>query len=185
MAFYDKFELLCGKKRVTPTQAARDNGITQQAVSLWKTRGSTPKVGTIQKLADYFGVSVEYLLSLTPDESGFPQYVEDAVKATGASRDELLQSFVDTLNSLNSYGYNDAVDAADAAVVEKFEGIPDSELLEQICLDFKVMNRRGRIELAMASVAITENYRFKGHSENKVKDPTLAEPPQETAEGDE
>lgn len=62
MAFYDVFERLCGEKGVTPTQVARDNGLTQQTVSHWKTRNSTPKAETVQKLADYFGVSVDYLL---------------------------------------------------------------------------------------------------------------------------
>lgn len=62
MAFYDAFEQLCGEKGVTPTRAARDNGLKQQSVSSWKTRGSTPKAETVQKLADYFGVSVGHLL---------------------------------------------------------------------------------------------------------------------------
>ena len=43
LSFYDKFETLCKEKGVTPTGAAREMGITQQAVSLWKKRGSTPK----------------------------------------------------------------------------------------------------------------------------------------------
>lgn len=66
MAFYDVFEQLCNQRNITPTQVARDNGLTQQTVSHWKTRGSTPKAETVQKLADYFGVSVDYLLGLRP-----------------------------------------------------------------------------------------------------------------------
>lgn len=62
LAFYTIFEQLCSERGVTPTQVARDNGITQQTVSHWKTRDSTPKAQTVQKLADYFGVSVDYLL---------------------------------------------------------------------------------------------------------------------------
>lgn len=62
MAFYDMFERLCAQKGVTPTQAGRDNGIAQGVVSMWKKRGSTPKAQTIQKLADYFGVSTDDLI---------------------------------------------------------------------------------------------------------------------------
>lgn len=62
LAFFDVFERLCNEKGVTPTQVARDNGLTQQTVSHWKTRGSTPKAETVQKLAIYFGVTTDYLL---------------------------------------------------------------------------------------------------------------------------
>lgn len=72
MAFYDIFERLCGDKGATPTQVARDNGLTQQTVSHWKTRGSTPKAETVQKLADYFGVSVNYLLGLESERVIIP-----------------------------------------------------------------------------------------------------------------
>lgn len=62
MAFYDRFEKLCREKGVTPTGAARENGLAQSVISMWKTRGSTPQAETVQKLANYFGVSVDYLL---------------------------------------------------------------------------------------------------------------------------
>lgn len=63
MDFYSRFEQLCNDRGVTPTQAARDNGISQPAVAMWKKRNSTPQANTVQKLADYFGVSVDYLLN--------------------------------------------------------------------------------------------------------------------------
>ena len=62
MAFYDKFEELCKAKGLTPTRATRENGLAQSVISMWKTRGSTPQAATVQKLADYFGVTVDYLL---------------------------------------------------------------------------------------------------------------------------
>ena len=62
MTFYQRFEGLCNARNLTPTKVARENGITQQSVSLWKKRGSTPKAETLQKLAAYFGVSINFLL---------------------------------------------------------------------------------------------------------------------------
>ncbi len=62
MGFYDKFENLCKENGVTPTRVAREIGIAQQSVSLWKKRGSIPSGENLQKLADYFGVTVDYLL---------------------------------------------------------------------------------------------------------------------------
>ena len=75
MAFYDIFELLCKEREITPTQAARENGISQGVVSMWKRRGSTPSATSLVKLADYFGVSVDYLIG-----------VDDSVIATAAER---------------------------------------------------------------------------------------------------
>ncbi len=69
MAFYERFEWLCGEKGVTPTQAARDVGIRQSVVSMWKKRGSTPKGSTLNKLAAYFEISTDYLLGNVVDAS--------------------------------------------------------------------------------------------------------------------
>ena len=73
MTFYDKFEALCSQKNVTPTRVAREIGLTQQTVSHWKTRGSTPKAVTVQKIADYFEVPVSDLLG---DVAGKAQYIK-------------------------------------------------------------------------------------------------------------
>lgn len=67
MAFYERFEWLCEDKGVTPTQAARDVGIRQSVVSMWKKRGSTPSGKTLNKLAEYFEVSTDYLLGKVID----------------------------------------------------------------------------------------------------------------------
>ena len=60
--FYDQFHRLCLVKGVTPTQVARDLGLRQSTVSMWKKQGTTPKYDTLRKLADYFGVDVDDLL---------------------------------------------------------------------------------------------------------------------------
>ncbi len=69
LAFYNTFELLCKKKGVTPTRAARESGIAQSVASMWKKRGSTPSGENLQKLANYFGCTVEYLLGDVPEPS--------------------------------------------------------------------------------------------------------------------
>lgn len=62
MLFYDIFEQLCKEMGVTPTQAARDNGISQSVVSMWKKRGSTPNAVTLVQLAEYFDTTPAYLM---------------------------------------------------------------------------------------------------------------------------
>lgn len=67
--FYDRFIKLCEKKGVSPSTVAKEIGLSNSATTYWK-RGSSPKADTIQKLADYFNVSIDYLLGVV-DENGF------------------------------------------------------------------------------------------------------------------
>lgn len=59
--FYDRFVEMCKIKRMSPAAVARDIGLSNSSTTTWK-RGSIPKGDTLQKLADYFEVSVDYLL---------------------------------------------------------------------------------------------------------------------------
>lgn len=76
--FYDQFYKLCRESRVTPTQVARDLDIRQSTVSMWKKQGTTPKYPTLQKIADYFDVSVDYLLSA--EEEHGKQHLKDSLR---------------------------------------------------------------------------------------------------------
>ena len=60
--FFDVYSRLCKKIGKTPTSAALDMGIARSTVSAWKSEGRTPSGATLQKVADYFGVSTDYLL---------------------------------------------------------------------------------------------------------------------------
>lgn len=60
--FYDLYDELCKAKGVSATKAAMDMGLSKSHPTAWKKRGLTPKGDTLNKIADYFGVSVDYLL---------------------------------------------------------------------------------------------------------------------------
>ena len=68
--FYNKVQNLAKIAGVSVAQVERDLGIEQQAK---KWRKFTPNASTLCKLADYFGVSVDFLLdredSLSEDEN--------------------------------------------------------------------------------------------------------------------
>lgn len=89
MAFYDRFELLCKEKGITPTQAGRDNGIAQGVVSMWKKRGSVPKAETVQKLAKYFGASADFLLGKCSE--GYPVRTGDSLYDNSVSVHEVTE----------------------------------------------------------------------------------------------
>ena len=60
--FYDLFCRLCQEKGVSPTRATIEIGLSRTIGTKWKKTGATPQGDTLQKIADYFGVSVDYLL---------------------------------------------------------------------------------------------------------------------------
>lgn len=59
--FFDQYKSLClsiGKK---PNTVAKELGIASSSITQWK-HGSTPRAQLLQKIADYFDVSVSYLI---------------------------------------------------------------------------------------------------------------------------
>lgn len=59
--FFDRFKQLCDERGISIYKAATAVGLNRAAANKWK-NGSVPNGQTITKLADYFGVSNDYLL---------------------------------------------------------------------------------------------------------------------------
>ena len=66
---YEIFERLIKEKNITPYKVAKETGVTQTALSNWKTGKSTPTTKTLQKIADYFDVTIDYLMTGKEPES--------------------------------------------------------------------------------------------------------------------
>ena len=65
--FYDRFIELCNKKGVKPTPLVVELGLSSSNASQWK-KGSTPRPDILQKIADYFDVTVGYLVGSEENE---------------------------------------------------------------------------------------------------------------------
>lgn len=59
--FYINYVALCNKIGKSPSAVAEELGFMRSVVTRWS-KGTIPRQATLQKVADYFGVSVEYLL---------------------------------------------------------------------------------------------------------------------------
>lgn len=59
--FYENLKKLCDERGTTPTAVAKAIGISTSMTANWK-KGGMPRGDTLQKLADYFGVSTDHLL---------------------------------------------------------------------------------------------------------------------------
>lgn len=60
--FYDVYCELCKDHGLTPSGAAKEIGFSKGTVSTWKNRGTTPASELLNKIAEFFNVSTDYLL---------------------------------------------------------------------------------------------------------------------------
>ncbi len=60
--FFDTFSALCDKRGVSCKKAVTDIGLSNSLATKWKKTGATPQGETLNRIADYFGVSTDFLL---------------------------------------------------------------------------------------------------------------------------
>lgn len=61
--FYDRFIQVCAEKRVAPSRAAIEAGLSKSTVSKWKNEPNAEPSGTaIKKLSEYFNMTIAELL---------------------------------------------------------------------------------------------------------------------------
>lgn len=60
MSFYNKYLMLCNSVGKTPSAVALEIGFSKSTVSRWKA-GQSANDATLQKVADYFGCSLDDL----------------------------------------------------------------------------------------------------------------------------
>ncbi len=77
---YSIFEELLQKYGVSTYKVSKDTGIAQSVFSSWKNGISTPKQDKMQIIADYFNVSIEYLMTGKEKEGGETYYLNDETR---------------------------------------------------------------------------------------------------------
>ncbi len=81
--FYDVFCALCAERNLTPGGAAAKIGFNRASVTVWKNNGTAPKQELLVKIADFFQVSVDYLLGLEKEKApadGGRQWSDEELK---------------------------------------------------------------------------------------------------------
>lgn len=76
--FYEIVNNLCKERKTTITRMAEEIGLSNAAPTSWR-KGAVPKLTTLEKIADYFDVSVDYLrgaeIKKTPTPKGERDYL--------------------------------------------------------------------------------------------------------------
>lgn len=87
--FKEIFIDLCNKKNVSPTSVCLEIGLSKAAFSEW-TDTTVPRRATLQKIATYFDVSVDYLLG-KQDEPLSRQAAAEIESTLSAEESEILK----------------------------------------------------------------------------------------------
>lgn len=74
---YEIFSQLLQKFGVTAYKVSKATGISQSSLSDWKLGKITPKTENMKKIADYFGVSLEYLMTGEEKDGGETYYLNE------------------------------------------------------------------------------------------------------------
>lgn len=67
--FYSYFESLCEQKGISPNQACREMGVSRSVAAKWKSTNTSPRMDTLIKISNYFGVSIDELLMYSENEN--------------------------------------------------------------------------------------------------------------------
>lgn len=96
MAFYENYVQLCNEVGKSPSAVAIELKLGKPSVSRWKT-GTKPRDTTVLKVANYFGVTVEELMSDTPSAG----IKKDPIPKDGAGG-SAKQKLLDALDGLSN-----------------------------------------------------------------------------------
>ncbi|MNW50552.1 helix-turn-helix protein [compost metagenome] len=108
---YEIFEELLKKHNVTAYRVAKETGITTATFTSWKQGKYTPKQEKLQKIADYFGVSIGFLMGNSND-SEQPYYALNEKDEVDIAKDlERIMSNLESENALSFYGEELELDA--------------------------------------------------------------------------
>lgn len=106
--FFDIFYDLCKKKGVSCKRAAEDIGLSNSITTKWKKTGATPGGDTLNRIANYFDVSTDYLLGKetekAPAESGKRSVSDDDIKfALFGGDGEITDAMYEEVRNFASY----------------------------------------------------------------------------------
>lgn len=118
---YEIFERLCAERGVTAYRVCKETGLKTGSISNWKSGKYQLKQDKLQKIAEYFGVSVDYLMGRGDGSSGSAEAAAPAELTEDEA--ELLRLF----RKLNASGKKKALEwFEDLAALEKYTSKRDA-----------------------------------------------------------
>ena len=111
---YERFLMLLNEKNSTPYKVSKATGIASTTLSSWKNGKSVPKLDKMQAIADYFGVSLDWLMGNTDIrevnvQDGYYTDPEVAKLANEIKNDPDLRILLDAKRSLSKDDMNSII----------------------------------------------------------------------------
>lgn len=100
---YSVFEQLLQKYGVSTYKVAKETGIAQSVFSSWKNGVSTPKPDKLIKIANYFGVSVDYLMTGKEETRSEPQLTPKDERDIAKDMENIIQKLRNNESGPASY----------------------------------------------------------------------------------
>ena len=101
--FYINYVALCNKIGKSPSAVAEEMGFMRSVVTRWS-KGSVPRQATLQKVADYFGITVDELLGKEkqPTECELSGIRKDLMDFADTLTDEKIEKYLRLMKTLES-----------------------------------------------------------------------------------
>lgn len=65
MTLFDRIKKLADERKISITQLQEDLGMSKNYLYKWNVEDANPKIELLKKVADYFNVSIDYLIGRT------------------------------------------------------------------------------------------------------------------------
>ncbi len=101
---YQNFARLLKEHGITPYRVHKETGVAQSTLSDWKNGKSVPGVENLRKIAQYFGVTIDYLADVEPPN---PQ-----AHGEGITFDDFTYAMYDESRGLNDENKKRLLDLA-------------------------------------------------------------------------
>ena len=125
MNFWENYSNLCTKIEKSPNAVAKDLGIASGSVTAWK-NGTVPHTSTLNKIAEYFGVTAGYLLGYEKSPAGAELSEKDRKLVDAYHKSEpVIQATVDRILGIEEKVYTVKVAARNGG------GITEKTLTEE------------------------------------------------------
>lgn len=156
----DTLKMLRKQKGLTRTQASKEIGIIERNLKSYELNESKPPIDILIKLADFYGVSTDYLLGR--DERKF---VEDVSKMSDNDLDKKLMQFFIDLPESSKQGIRDfmmsVVNGLDTKpqeqqIVQTKTQAPKPQSVQYVARDLTGKNVRGTINISKEDIKKAE-----------------------------
>jgi transcriptional regulator with XRE-family HTH domain len=104
--YYEVFQNLCKEHKVKPIDVSRATGISTATLTSWKKGVYTPKAEKLQLIADYFGVSMDYLVSgNTREVTALPDKAQELMGIVEKLPSQDIDAIISQARRLLAYHY--------------------------------------------------------------------------------